>query len=140
MLKIALIPTLIVLILAVCATPARAVFDPCPHAPDPRLHEGDEAIVSPRIQRLNLRSLPAVETGVEQVLNPGTPVTVLSGPSCNGSYNWWRVETANGRRGWVAEGTWDEYYVLPARDADRVINPLEWTCTARFSPPYCYLP
>jgi hypothetical protein len=86
------------------------------------------AVVSPNIDRLNLRALPAVGTGVVDSLRSGQTVTVISGPSCNSNYNWWRVELESGDRGWVAEGTWDEFFVVPLTDPLVLPNPFDWTC------------
>jgi hypothetical protein len=53
---------------------------------------------------------------------------VISGPSCNGGYNWWRVElTLGGTRGWVAEASWMQYFVMPTENlalCDGLHNPL----------------
>ncbi len=105
----------------------------CPLAPSTRLHVGGEAVVSPLIGQVNLRSLPAVSTGIETPLYQGNRLTVLAGPSCNRHFQWWRVETVNGRRGWVAEGTWENYYLIPAREfaaypAYPIANPVEYSC------------
>lgn len=105
----------------------------CPLAPVTRLHVGGEAVVSPLIGQVNLRSLPAVSTGIETPLYQGNRLTVIAGPSCNRHFQWWRVETANGRRGWVAEGTWENYYLIPAREFDTypaypIANPVEYSC------------
>ena len=130
----------IVLILAFFAS---AVYgapnaDPCPLAPRPRLHIGDQAAVATGSDRLNLRALPAVDTGINVQLYAGNTVTGIVGPSCNGYYNWWRVETANGRRGWVAEGTWEHYYVVPVGAA--AVSPVEWSCGVGFGSRRCLLP
>lgn len=133
--------SLILLILTLCAStnlgalPAAA--DACPNAPAPRLRAGLEAVVAANVGPLNLRALPAVSTGIEVQLYSGNVLIVLAGPSCNGHFNWWRVETRNGRRGWVAEGTWQRYWVVPTRDADRLIDPVEWTCLPRFAARQC---
>lgn len=134
--------SLILLILILCASPnLGAVFaDACTNAPAPRLRVGMEAVVAPNIGPLNLRALPAVSTGVGVQLYSGNQLTVLSGPSCNGHFNWWRVETANGQRGWVAEGTWQTYWVVPARDSERQVNPLNWSCLPRFDTRKCIEP
>lgn len=136
---------LILLVLAASAKPAFAsppaspsasrFADACLHAPAPRLHAGESAVVLS--VQLNLRALPAVETGVNIQLYRGNTVTVIGGPSCNGLYTWWRVETANGHRGWVAEGAWDQYYVVPAEDADAPPTPFEGACLRPFNPLYC---
>ena len=132
--------TLIVLILTICATPNSTRADACPNGPAARLRPGLAVIISPRINRLNLRALPAVDTGIVALLSPRTPMTVLSGPSCNGGYNWWRVELASGVRGWVAEGTWDDYFVIPAREAEHPADPFEWTCPAWLPAKRCRVP
>jgi hypothetical protein len=85
-------------------------------------------VVAPGIDRLNLRMLPAVDTGVARQLRDGDRLTILDGPSCNGAYTWWRAEAETGERGWVAEGDWESYYVNPARALDRVVNSWQWTC------------
>ncbi len=105
----------------------------CPLAPATRLHVGMTAVVSPLIGQVNLRALPAVSTGIETPLYQGNRLTVLAGPSCNRHFQWWRVETVNGRRGWAAEGTWENYYLIPAREfeaypAYSIANPAEYSC------------
>ncbi|HLU09210.1 MAG TPA: SH3 domain-containing protein [Oceanobacillus sp.] len=129
--------SLILLILTLYASPNLVHADACLNAPVPRLHVGMQAVVAENIGPLNLRALPAVSTGVEVQLYSGNRLTVLSGPSCNGHFNWWRVETANGRRGWVAEGTWERYWVVPLRDFDRQIDPMDWACLPRFDTRKC---
>jgi hypothetical protein len=136
--------SMILLILALYASPnlgvMRAAADACPNAPAPRLHVGAEAVVAANVGPLNLRALPAVSTGIELQLYSGNVLVVLAGPSCNGHFNWWRVETRNGRRGWIAEGTWQRYWVVPTRDAERRIDPVEWTCPPRFAARQCVVP
>ncbi len=85
----------------------------CPDAPLPRLSVGDRAEVAPDIDRLRLRALPAVGTGEVRLLYTGNQFDVLAGPSCNGGYTWWRVVLDDETSGWVAEGTWEEYYLRP---------------------------
>ncbi|MBZ0303312.1 MAG: SH3 domain-containing protein, partial [Anaerolineae bacterium] len=89
----------------------------CPDAPLPRLMVGEQAAVAPGVDRLRLRALPAVRAGEIRLLYAGRTFEVLAGPSCNGGYNWWRVQTAEGMSGWVAEGTWEQYYLRPVREA-----------------------
>ncbi len=100
---------------------------------------GIEAVVAKGVRRLNLRALPAVDTGVQRLLNGGVTLTVLTGPSCNGGYNWWRVETAKGERGWVAEGDWEAYFVVPASDGAHTVSPVDWSCP-RLARWRCQLP
>jgi uncharacterized protein YgiM (DUF1202 family) len=129
---------LIVLILFLFASPNLAAAAPCPNAPAPRLYHGATGVVAIGVGPLNLRALPAVSTGIVAQLYSGTRMRVLAGPSCNGGYNWWRVELANGRRGWVAEGDWDRYYVLLEREADRRIDPVAASCPPLISGRPCF--
>jgi hypothetical protein len=85
----------------------------CPNAPLPRLSVGERGTVAPGIDRLRLRALPAVGTGEVQLLYAGNQFEIIAGPSCNGGFVWWRVSVDNGGSGWVAEGTWTEYYLQP---------------------------
>lgn len=119
-------------------TPIHAAAVNCYDAPAPRLRVGMTAVIAPGVDRLNLRSFPAVSTGIEAQLYSGTEVIVVAGPSCNGHYQWWRVELPGGRRGWVAEGTWEQWYVVPAAQADNPVTPLEWTCPP-FSTRECFV-
>ena len=114
----------------------------CPLAPAPRLRPGMEAVVAPGQWGLNLSALPAVSTGVRAQIGAGQRMTVLDGPSCNGHYRWFRVELPNGVSGWLAEGSWAEYYILPASDADPsapgpTVEPADWSCRERFDPRDC---
>jgi uncharacterized protein YgiM (DUF1202 family) len=133
-----LMTRLALLILLVLASVAKPVFaDACLHAPAPRLSAGIDAVISRGAGRLNLRALPALDTGINVQLYAGNRVTVLGGPSCNGLYNWWRVETQNGARGWVAEGTWEAYFVIPFEEYEAPPTPFEWACLRAFDPLYC---
>lgn len=128
------------LIFGLLTSPNSIRADACPHAPLPRLRPGMIAAVAPEINRLNLRALPAVSTGVVDLLGSGDIMTVLSGPSCNGNYNWWRVELENGNRGWVAEGNWERFYVIPLRDQFAPPDPFEWSCPPRIATRHCLVP
>lgn len=105
--------------LMILAGPAMAQDKFCPDAPLPRLVIGGQGEVAPGIDRLRLRALPAVGTGEVRLLYAGNVFEVLAGPSCNGGLSWWRVELDGGTSGWVAEGTWLEYYVRPVSDIPR---------------------
>jgi hypothetical protein len=132
---------LILLILALYATPIQpasadaAARDACIVAPPPRLSVDGEAVVV--ANQLNMRALPSAETGITAKLYLNTRLKVISGPSCNGFYTWWRVETPNGLRGWVAEGTWEEYYVVPAADTENPPTPFEAACLLGYDRIYC---
>lgn len=123
----------ILLVLATVAKPAFA--DPCPYAPPPRLTVAADAVVV--ADGLSQRALPAVSTGLDGKLYSGHTLRVIGGPSCNGLYTWWRVETSGGQRGWVAEGAWDGYYVVPAGDAAAPPTPFAAACLLTFDPLYC---
>jgi hypothetical protein len=115
----------------------------CPQAPDPRLRPGMAAVVAPGLWGLNLRALPAVSTGVRAQIGAGQRMTVLTGPACNGAYQWWQVELPNGVRGWVAEGAWTGAYLVPATADGQpraLISPLEWSCPGWRSARRCPLP
>jgi uncharacterized protein YgiM (DUF1202 family) len=130
---------LILFFLSVLAYPAFA--EDCPTASRSRLWVGAQVAVN--VGQVNMRALPAVSTGIRQTLYQGSALTVIDGPSCNGIYNWWRVETNGGQRGWVAEGDWDVYYLVPARDLERerrIPTPLEWSCLPEFDNRPCPLP
>jgi hypothetical protein len=116
---------------------AAPLEETCPTAPSARVRAGMMVVVN--ADGLNLRAFPAVSTGVNARLYRGNGLTVIAGPSCNGHIQWWRVETVNGVRGWVAEGTWESYYVIPQiREDFRVPTPLEWSCGGNFRARLCY--
>jgi len=126
---------LIALLLPGQSTAAQA----CPNAPRSRLAAGMIAVVAPGIGALNVRRLPAVGAGVADRLYSGNRVTVISGPSCNGGLNWWRVTTGAHVTGWVAEGTWLAYWLIPAHAAGRILTPLMFSCPP-LRPIHCYVP
>ncbi len=127
------ITLLLILLLAWSHQPALA--DACLTAPVPRLSVGDAAVIVS--DGLSLRALPAVSTGIDARLYSGHTVTVIGGPSCNGVYSWWRVQIEGGRTGWIAEGDWDHYFVVPAADADQPPTPFEAACLLAYNPLYC---
>lgn len=129
------ITLLILLILSGVAKPTFA--DACLHAPAPRLSIGSEAVIAEGVGPVNMRALPAVDTGIRVQLYGGHKLTVIGGPSCNGLYTWWRVENANGNRGWIAEGTWGRYFVIPLEDAEAPPTPFEGSCFTPFNALYC---
>jgi hypothetical protein len=91
----------------------------CADAPPVRLQADSPGQIVPGLRGLRLRALPAVGAGEVSTLNSGTTFTVIAGPSCNGGYNWWRVELTNavpGQRGWLAEGSWSQYFVVPTEN------------------------
>jgi len=132
--------SLIILAVFVGSIHAEPLATACPLAPRPHLHVGQQAVVAPGVDVLNLRALPARDTGVSGRLYAGTTLTVIGGSSCNGGYTWWRVETSGGARGWVAEGTWEGYWVVPLADADQPVDPVEWSCGVGIGSRRCWLP
>lgn len=131
-----------VLIVALFAAPPSQPAG-CPLAPAPRLRVGMEAVVAPGVWGLNLRALPAVSTGVRAQIGAGQRLTVLDGPSCNGHFHWFRVELANGPSGWLAEGSWNGYFVVPAQPDGTprtLVSPVDWSCSGRFNTRRCVAP
>lgn len=134
-----IVPCLLIFILLLAGLPAAA--EACPSAPLTRLLPTIEGVVAPGVQGLNLRALPAIGAGTVLTLNSGTRFTVISGPSCNSGYNWWRVTVigTGGTTGWIAEADWMRYFVQP----DTGVEP--HPCNATDSPwariflaPLCY--
>ena len=70
-------------------------------------------------------------------LTAGSTISVLRGPECRNDYTWWEVETADGARGWMAEGrVGEEAYLLPVAESataahaaylETVLNGGAWT-------------
>lgn len=50
---------------------------------------------------LNFRTGPGLDYGVQAELPTGTWLMVVSGPQPAGGYNWYEVDTSDGRSGWV---------------------------------------
>jgi len=65
--------------------------------------------------RLRIRTSPDTSTNINIIANldEGTLMTVLSGPICNSGYVFWKVRTANGIVGYVAEGDNDQHWLTP---------------------------
>ena len=51
---------------------------------------------------LRLRSGPSLEAEIVDRLKPGTQLTLMEGPIFDTGHSWWRINTADGRHGWVA--------------------------------------
>lgn len=115
-----------------------AVYSPdtfCPGAPDARLAVGMEAVVATE-DVLRLRDEPVVGE-IQRLLEPGSLVTILSGPQCQDSYRWYEVAIEDGATGWVAEGDITEYYLEPTTTTETVLETAPDTPTAL--PPGLYL-
>lgn len=65
--------------------------------------------------RLRIRTSPDPSTNVNIIANldEGTLMTILSGPICNSGYVFWKVRTANGIVGYVAEGDNYQRWLTP---------------------------
>jgi tetratricopeptide (TPR) repeat protein len=87
----------------------------CPGALDARLVVGGTGRVTlDRGLAQRVRVTPGRSSEVLTTLPEGTPFTVLDGPACADDWLWWRIETADGVVGWVAEGDQnDGYYLEP---------------------------
>jgi hypothetical protein len=51
---------------------------------------------------LNIRSAPGVNSPVVGVLQTGSYVAILAGPSDVGGITWWQIQTSDGIIGWIA--------------------------------------
>ena len=51
---------------------------------------------------LRLRSGPSLEADIVDRLKPGTQLTLVEGPLFDTGHSWWRINTTDGRHGWVA--------------------------------------
>ena len=86
----------------------------CPGAPAPRMQVGHGGRVTYSTGvPVRLRSGPGVGNPILLLLPEGTTFTVMAGPTCADSYNWWGIHLPTGVEGWVAEGVPGNYYVEP---------------------------
>jgi hypothetical protein len=83
----------------------------CPGALPPRLDVGKLARVVPNTSPNNLRDNPVSGAALSQIPAGGV-FTVLDGPTCANSMNWWQVNY-NGTIGWTAEGDANGYWLEP---------------------------
>ncbi|NJP04758.1 MAG: SH3 domain-containing protein [Chloroflexaceae bacterium] len=51
---------------------------------------------------LNCRDAPGLQSNVQAAFDPGTQLTLVSGPHTADGYTWWFVQATDGRQGWVA--------------------------------------
>lgn len=51
---------------------------------------------------LRLRSGPSLNDSILDRLQPGTQMTLQEGPHSADGHNWWKIQTTDGRQGWVA--------------------------------------
>ncbi len=85
----------------------------------PRLQVGGQGRIGTEGTANRLRAQPSVNADQISVINPGTTVAILEGPSCEPASQiiWWRVSD-NGVVGWTAEGVLpDNYFLAPVGTA-----------------------
>lgn len=56
-------------------------------------------------QKLRLRVGPGLNEDTLRIVDDGTRLRVLEGPTTADGYDWWKVQTDDGLLGWTA-GTW----------------------------------
>lgn len=87
----------------------------CLLAPPSHLAVGDQADI---LISTYFRSAPrwGEETRIRLVGPEAGPVQIIGGPVCglyrNGEYVYWQVEMASGERGWMAEGDFQQNYLV----------------------------
>lgn len=74
---------------------------------------GVSAIVTENGDNLNARRQPSTNASVVAILRSSEIFPVVGGPVTAEGFTWWQVETTGGFA-WVAEGTADEKWLLPA--------------------------
>ena len=87
---------------------------PCSGAPGSHLVVGMTAQVSknPPISN-NVRKNPDTGAVIVGTIGPGTVVSILDGPSCGGSFVWWKISAPDGTTGWTAEGDATSDWLMP---------------------------
>jgi hypothetical protein len=87
----------------------------CPGAPPQRMTLNQRGYVCTRSDAVRVRVSPARSANTLVQIYPGTPFTVIGGPSCSDDWSWWNVRLDNGTTGWVSEGgdEVDQYFICP---------------------------
>ena len=80
----------------------------CEGAPESRVRIGDSVRVI--ADAVRVRQTP-VDGEVLTVLYTNAILPIVGGSTCANEFVWWEVELPDGRRGWVAEGDLNEYYI-----------------------------
>ena len=61
-----------------------------------------------------VRAKPEKDAAVIGSIEPGEPISIMEGPSCDDTWVWWKVKSIQtGLVGWTAEGDGDEYWLTP---------------------------
>jgi Dyp-type peroxidase family len=70
---------------------------------DDVLHVGGNAFIT-RAENSNwrLRETPGLGGKLVKMLSPGTPLSIIGGPTSKDGLDWWQVRTTDNRQGWVA--------------------------------------
>lgn len=99
----------------ICPIPDFAKSTTCPDAIAERLQVGQTVLICTTNAHLQLREAPGLASTRLALLDPHLKALVQSGPVCQDEHNWWKIETATGLTGWVAEGQGlvGEYYLCP---------------------------
>jgi len=87
----------------------------CSGAKPSRVSVGNRAVVCTREDHLILRQEPN-KSGTEIIrIVTGSLITILNGPECGNGFTWWYIESEDGDRGWVREGSdeVDPYFICP---------------------------
>lgn len=92
----------------------------CPGAIPTRLEVGVPGYVNYDLG-LAIRKDPRADGAKLDTLDLGAQFTVIGGPVCANSLNWWEVELETGAIGWLGEGT--SYYLIAPVNLDRAELP-----------------
>jgi len=94
----------------------------CADAPQQGLQIGDRVYVCTQSNRLMLRAEPDRNADEVTQRARGTTLSLIGGPTCPDGWLWWQVQTANGVRGWVAEGGAEPnaYFICTAQPCEPV--------------------
>jgi hypothetical protein len=60
-----------------------------------------------------VRKQPEASSKILGRLAEGVQFSLIDGPRCSDGFTWWRIQLANGTRGWVAEGNRSTYFIEP---------------------------
>ncbi len=87
----------------------------CPNAPAQRMIVGKNGSVCTREDSMTVRREPNLLGEMVIRLAPGDTFKVIDGPECSSNWSWWKIQTANGNTGWIAEGgdDIDPYFICP---------------------------
>jgi len=84
-------------------TPIIAAVTPTPPLPAQVAAGVRVAVTGTGESKLRVRAGPGTDFATLIIVPDGTEFIVLEGPQSEGGYTWWRVEGADGTKGWVAE-------------------------------------